>query len=99
MVEFVRQLQSDIVQSLEIVENGAVEDGSNIRFLWDEWTREEGGGGVSCVLQDGKVFEKAGVNISVVHGKLSPEAAQQMRSRGRPIEDLENARFFATGIR
>lgn len=45
-----------------------------------------GGGGVSCVLQDGKVFEKAGVNVSVVHGYLSEEAIQQMRSRGKDMK-------------
>ena len=41
--------------------------------------RPEGGGGITCVIQDGMVFEKAGVNISVVHGKLSKAAATQMR--------------------
>lgn len=40
-----------------------------------------GGGGITCVLQDGTVFEKAGVNISVVHGQLPPAAVKQMRSR------------------
>ena len=33
------------------------------------------------MLQDGQVFEKAGVNISVVHGMLPPAAVQQMKSR------------------
>lgn len=47
----------------------------------DRWLRKEGGGGISCVLQDGRVFEKAGVNISVVSGTLPPAAVQQMRSR------------------
>lgn len=45
-----------------------------------------GGGGISCVLQDGEVFEKAGVNVSVVYGHLSEEAAQQMRSRGKTLK-------------
>ena len=36
----------------------------------DRWTRPEGGGGVTCILQNGHVFEKAGVNVSVVHGNL-----------------------------
>ena len=41
----------------------------------------QGGGGITCVIQDGMVFEKAGVNISVVHGMLPSGAAQQMRAR------------------
>lgn len=48
-------------------------------FLWT------GGGGITCVLQDGRVFEKAGVSISVIHGNLSEEAANQMRSRGMSL--------------
>lgn len=49
-------------------------------FLWT------GGGGITCVLQDGRVFEKAGVSISVVHGSLSEEAASQMRGRGKVLK-------------
>lgn len=45
-----------------------------------------GGGGISCVMQDGKVFEKAGVNVSVVFGNLTEEAAKQMRSRGKVLK-------------
>jgi coproporphyrinogen III oxidase len=33
-----------------------------------------GGGGISRVLQGGNVFEKAGVNVSVVYGQMPPEA-------------------------
>lgn len=55
-------------------------------FAVDRWERKEGGGGITCVLQDGRVFEKAGVNISVVHGNLSEEAANQMRGRGKVLK-------------
>lgn len=47
----------------------------------DRWTRNEGGGGITCVMQNGKVFEKAGVNISVVKGVLPPPAVSQMKAR------------------
>lgn len=38
------------------------------------------------MLQDGRVFEKAGVNVSVVFGNLTEEAAKQMRSRGKVLK-------------
>lgn len=63
-------------------------------FCEDSWTREQGGGGRSRILQDGAVFEKAGVNVSVVMGTLAPEAAAQMGG-GQELEDLS---FFATGV-
>ncbi len=63
-------------------------------FHEDRWQRPEGGGGRSRVLQGGNVFEKAGVNISVVHGVLSPEAAKSMGG-GTAEEDLS---FFAAGV-
>ncbi|KAG1696121.1 Oxygen-dependent coproporphyrinogen-III oxidase [Nymphon striatum] len=80
-------------------------------LIVDRWLREEGGGGISCVIQDGKVFEKAGVNVSIVHGILPPPAVQQMRSRtvlnnlwilsyckrGKKLIS-DNLPFFAAGI-
>ncbi len=72
------------------------EDGK--RFKVDRWTRKEGGGGISCVLQEGTVFEKAGVNISVVHGVLPPQAVKQMRSRGKKLPETDHLPFFAVGI-
>lgn len=52
----------------------------------------KGGGGISCVMQDGKVFEKAGVNVSVVFGNLTEEAAKQMRSRGKVLKGKDGER-------
>ena len=86
VAEFVHQTQDDICEALtEIDPQG---------FREDSWEREGGGGGRSRVLQGGEVFEKAGVNVSVVMGELSEEAARQMGG-GVHIEDL---RFFATGV-
>ena len=69
------------------------------KFTIDRWVRKEGGGGISCVLQDGKTFEKAGVNISVVHGSLPPAAVKQMRSRGKELpEGREDLPFYALGV-
>ncbi|EDK98184.1 coproporphyrinogen oxidase [Mus musculus] len=59
----------------------------------------QGGGGITCVLQDGRVFEKAGVSISVVHGNLSEEAANQMRGRGKTLKTKDSKLpFTAMGV-
>lgn len=66
-------------------------------FKIDRWSRDQGGGGISAVLQDGSVFEKGGVNISVVYGNLSAGQVKHMRARGKDIGEGTNS-FFATGI-
>ncbi|DAC55063.1 MAG TPA: coproporphyrinogen III oxidase, partial [Candidatus Poseidoniales archaeon] len=69
MVEMVHRLQDTICAAVEAVDG--------VGYREDEWTREEGGGGRSRVFSEGEVFEKAGVNVSVVQGTLSPEAAEK----------------------
>ncbi len=51
-----------------------IEEMDGTKFRQDAWTRADGGGGITRVIQDGKVFEKAGVNVSVVYGSMPPEA-------------------------
>jgi coproporphyrinogen III oxidase len=66
--EYLQTLQSKIVEAIELV------DGKN--FLQDSWQRPEGGGGNSCLLEEGNVFERAGVGLSHVMGnKLPPSAS------------------------
>ena len=65
------KVQKDFVNALQR------EEDPRYRFKVDRWTRKEGGGGVTCMLQDGNVFEKAGVNVSVVHGRLPQSAIKQ----------------------
>ena len=69
------------------------------RFMRDHWFRAEGGEGSSMVLSGGRVFEKAGVNISIVHGTLPVGAQKQMRAdhSSLPISDTP-VPFFATGL-
>jgi coproporphyrinogen III oxidase len=62
------------------------EEDEETKFRVDRWERPEGGGGITCVIQDGHTFEKAGVNISVVEGHLPPAAVQQMRSRSSALK-------------
>jgi coproporphyrinogen III oxidase len=89
----IMRIQAEFCKAIEAEESA----GKSGCFLVDRWTREEGGGGITCILQDGKVFEKAGVNVSVVHGKLPPAAVAQMRSRGKNLQG-ESLPFYALGI-
>lgn len=82
------EAQASICEAVEAVDGG--------RFTRDRWERPEGGGGLSCVLQDGRVFEKAGVNVSVVHGELSAAAAAAMRERHGT--DNDERTFWAAGV-
>jgi len=56
----------------------------------DEWEREEGGGGRSRVMQDGLVFEQAGINLSHVFGNELPAsaAAHRLELAGRKFQAL-----------
>nr|MDQ3564616.1 coproporphyrinogen III oxidase [Pseudomonadota bacterium] len=69
---YLRDLQNRICGTLE------QEDGVG-RFIDDPWRRTEGGGGLTRVLVEGRVFEQAGVNFSEVHGARLPPAASAQR--------------------
>ena len=84
--EYFRALQDTICEALESA------DGEG-RFHEDCWQRDEGGGGRSRVLNDGAVFEQAGVNFSHVHGAQLPPAAS-----ARKPELAGSARFEALGV-
>ena len=59
---------------------------------------EDGGGGVMSIMRSGRLFEKVGVNISTVYGKLG-DAAQKSISARNNIPDLnKDPRFWASGI-
>jgi coproporphyrinogen III oxidase len=95
MEELVRRKQKEITEGLEALEpNG-------IKFRADEWTRGEGkGGGVSKVLEGGETFEKGGVNISVVYGKLPPAAVSRMKADHKNLKTLDDGfvPFYACGL-
>lgn len=85
---FFRELQDEICSTLETV------DGRG-KFVEDTWDYAPGagtgeGGGRSRVLTGGAVFEKGGVNVSSLHGELSPKLAERL--------EVADRRFFATGI-
>ena len=75
----------------EICNAMAEEDGGD-GFVEDSWKREEGGGGRSRVLEEGKVFEKAGINFSHVYGPGLPASATAHRP------ELAGRSFQAMGV-
>jgi len=81
--EYLLNLQDRICQSLEQLDQQKI-------FREDQWTREEGGGGRSRVMEEGAVFEKAGINFSHVQGAQLPASASAHRPElaGRSFEAL-----------
>ena len=71
---------------------GEVESEDGLPFRRDSWTRDEGGGGTSCVIEDGNVLERGGVNFSHVLGEKLPPSAYA----GRP--ELAGRGFEAMGV-
>lgn len=82
-LSYIHNLQDQICSGLETIDGDA-------KFREDLWDRPEGGGGRTRVIENGQVFEKGGVNISAVHGKL-PDSMQQLFKVGE-------ADFFACGL-
>ncbi|WP_136482542.1 oxygen-dependent coproporphyrinogen oxidase [Cognatitamlana onchidii] len=81
--QYIQDLQDSITTKLETIDSKA-------KFKQDLWKRPEGGGGRTRVIENGAVFEKGGVNISGVHGKL-PKSMQVYFNVG--VVD-----FFACGL-
>ena len=77
-------LQDSIIGQLEAAEGAA--------FLRDAWDRPQGGGGISRLIEDGKVFERGGVNFSHVKGEQMPASATAHRP------ELAGRRWQAMGV-
>lgn len=80
---YIDELQKNITDVCEKL------DGKS-KFIKNPWKRSEGGGGLTMVIEDGNVFEKGGVNVSKIFGKLPKIIAEQLNVNG--------ADFFACGL-
>ena len=77
-------LQENLVASLETLDGG--------KFRRDRWDRPEGGGGLSCLIENGDLLERGGVNFYDVRGDHLPASA----SASRP--ELSGRSFQAAGV-
>ena len=92
--EWFAALRDRICVAFEAIEDelaASSQGGPGARFERSDWQRPGGGGGTIAVMK-GRVFEKIGVNVSVVHGEFAPEF------RGEIPGAAEDPRFWAAGI-
>ena len=85
---YFKDLQNRIVLGLEDLDGSA-------KFVEDIWQREEGGGGITKILQNGSVFEKGGVNFSEVEGFAPKELLSTLEVS---LDQNTPVSFYATGI-
>ena len=84
-IEFIYHLQNKICKAIEEVDGKAL-------FKEDVWQRGEGkgGGGLTKVIQNGNVFEKGGVNTSVVYGHVTDKMRKHL--------GIDGSKWFAAGL-
>jgi coproporphyrinogen III oxidase len=82
-VAIILALQNKICKAMEDIDTLAI-------FSTDMWERNEGGGGISRIMEGGEVFEKAGVNVSQVFGTLPQSMMDYL--------EIKHSQFFATGL-
>lgn len=80
---YIQRLQDQITQKLESLDHLG-------SFMEEKWERPGGGGGQTRILEGGSIFEKAGVNISAVHGDLPPSMQAYF--------GVDQATFYACGL-
>ena len=82
-ISLIHTLQNTLCGAIEKVDGKAF-------FKTDKWERAEGGGGITRVIEKGNVFEKGGVNTSVVFGNVTENMRIQL--------NIEGHTWFACGI-
>ncbi len=82
-IQIIHDMQNEICNALELCDG-------KVKFIEDKWDRPEGGGGKTRVIANGNVFEKGGVNTSVVYGEVTDAMRTQLK--------IEGANWFACGL-
>lgn len=89
------ELRHRIIKCIEKIEADYFdiykEYNGNGKFEIKKWDRAEGGGGEMGIIR-GNIFEKMGVNVSIVSGNLSPEFAKQLPGTENGLD------FWASGV-
>ena len=95
VADWFEKLRDNICGAFEIIESDAedspLSDQPSGHFQRKNWTRDGGGGGQISVMH-GRVFEKVGVNISVVHGQFAEDFRAQIPGA------TDDGQFWAGGI-
>lgn len=89
--EWFRQLRDMICAGYEAIEAEYDGDGEPGRFTITPWERPEGGGGEMGMMK-GRVFEKVGVNISIVEGMFDEKFRREIPGAS------DDPRYWAAGI-
>ena len=82
-IQMIHEMQDNICAALEACDGKA-------KFFEDKWERGEGGGGKTRVIANGNVFEKGGVNTSIVFGEVTEAMKTQLKING--------STWFACGL-
>ena len=84
--KYLIELQQNICTEVELIEGGS-------KFDQDRWTRDDQrGSGLTNILSNGNVFEKGGINYSIISGDKMPKSATALRP------ELEGRQYTALGV-
>ena len=84
--KYLIELQQNICTEVELIEGGS-------KFDEDRWTRDDQrGSGLTNILSNGNVFEKGGINYSIISGDKMPKSATALRP------ELEGRQYTALGV-
>ena len=84
--KYLIELQQSNCSEVELIEGGA-------KFAQDSWTRDDKrGSGLTNILTNGNIFEKGGINYSIITGDKMPKSATALRP------ELEGRKYTALGV-